>query len=213
MVQMIVGIVVAVITGVITWFITEWIRRMIERRRKRLREGAPQPTESPLPERKHVSSVWVSLFVAPLLGISAAALTARSFKPQLEITLPSDRASIEVQLYSETGSVFFPVEGISKRIGSDSNLRIYLLVHHLSPPAAGWIVQKDVTVDPNTGIWRTQAWFGSENFAPESGWIIEIQAVALTSADGRNKVDAPGDFQPVVSSSLLQLTIDSITPP
>lgn len=131
-------------------------------------------------------------------------------KPGITISSPPTGQQIEVRLI-DTGSGSFTVGGVSSRVFSDPDLRVYVLVHPADPPAAGWWIQQPATVE-QSGQWSALAWIGSKDFPPHVGDKIEIVVVVTTPGQvaGFEKVSDPKDLEPAAQSDIVRISIGVI---
>ena len=184
------------------------------------REGKSESKEPEFREEKTRPSVFEQLVKkrAFILGILLVFISAGIFSvrfimpspPQIAVSSPNDADAIQV-FQRNGGAGSFIVEGISSGVFDNQNLRIYLLVHPAQPFGEGWWIQQHGTVD-SSGIWRTEAWIGNDEYPPHRGDRLDVLAVVSKTAvvGGLKHVNDPKDIKPFVQSPIISVTIRSL---
>jgi hypothetical protein len=198
----------AIIVAVITSIVGPIIIRLLQR------DKSP-----PLPRRgRQLPSQLqpISLVYAVVGGI-AGAITFVVIgwlipRPSVELLSPTPSQQIETRLDPKGGqSVSFSVTGNSSRVGSNPQLRIYVLVHSVEPPDSNWWIQSPAVINPN-GNWTVTAWYGSSSSPPQLGNKFAILAVASPpiSLTLPPNVSDPSEIHPEARSNIVQVSIGSI---
>lgn len=167
----------------------------------------PNRRAAPHPPNKIIYALVGGIAASITFAVIGFLFNTFTPKPTVEITSPSANQQIEVRL-ANTGSGSFIVNGISSKIFSDPDLRVYVLIHPFDPPAAGWWIQEPAAVEQN-GQWSTIAWIGSKDFPPHVGDEIDILVVAARPelVRGLVKISDPKDVNPAAQSDIFRVSI------
>jgi hypothetical protein len=196
-------LIIQAISAIVVAVITYVAGPIVARKVTKPKETPPKPHQPSKLKYAFVGGIAAAITFV-VIGIL---INIFSPKPSVAITNPAAGQQIEVRL-AETGSGSFTVSGTSSAVFSDSNLRVYVLVHPADPPAAGWWIQQPATVERN-GQWSTLSWIGNKDFPPHVGDKIDILVVVTKpeQVTGLEKVSDPKDIKPVAQSDIVKISI------
>ena len=145
-----------------------------------------------------------------LMGLGYDITKGKILQPQVTITNPTSNQQIAVTIVKGEPEVgFYIVKGSSSRVASNSNLRVYVLVHPVEPFGEGWWLQPEGIVNLD-GTWETQVWAGSKVTPVEVGYKFDIIAIVATEQSNEQKKKAikdPKNLKPKAFSDIVRITI------
>jgi len=202
-----VGLIIQAISAIVIAVITYVAGPVVTGKIAKLKEGEERASTKLHQPSKLKYAIAGGSAAAITFGVIGLLINILAPKPNIAITNPATGQQIEVRL-AETGSGSFTVSGTSSGVFSDPNLRAYVLVHPVDPPAAGWWIQQPATVEPN-GQWSTLVWIGNKDFSPHVSDKIDILIVATKpeQVTGLEKVSDPKDIKPIAQSNIVKVSV------
>jgi hypothetical protein len=102
--------------------------------------------------------------------------------PSVQITNPLDNGTLSCDNPPTEAFCLFHVQGKIGGVGSFSEYRLYVFVYPVTPPGAGWYLQKIPAAIESNGNWeQSPAYLGNPTFPAVTGNTLKIRAVLVKS--------------------------------
>ena len=169
----------------------------------------PPRTSTPAPITTETSVPLQTLTPSETSMPTEIPLATNTPSPSIQITSPMDNGTMSCDNYAEEAFCLFHVHGKIGGIGSFSDYRVYVFVFPVTPPGAGWYLQKSPAAIESNGDWeQSPAYLGNVTFPAVTGNVLKLRA-ALVKADATFNGTTLEDL--VKSSDLIVLsTVEDI---